>query len=130
MIDRVSRMLDERADSLLDVLSQIGSRSIVERAETALARYSQVKKLLADKYSELQGRIADAQRLIASNRSTISIYQSRIEQNSCNIELLKAAIASSVDSESLIQNYLEGLDSLLDDATKLLEEQDQNTAAE
>ncbi len=121
-IERVSKLLDERAERLLDVLGEIGSRSIVDRAESVLERYSRMKLLLEAKHEDLRNRIEDAQGLLADNRATIAEYESRIEQNKKNIELLKAAIANSVSSESLMKNYLEGLETLLDDALDLLSE--------
>jgi len=121
-IERVLRMLDDRAGQLLDVLAEIGSRSIVARAESVLDRYTEIRQLLDEKTDELAGRVDDAERIIRSNRATVGVYESRIEQNSRNIELLKAAIASSVDSESSIESDLEALDSLLDDAAELLME--------
>lgn len=121
-IEKVAEALSEQADQLLEVLSEIGSRSIVVRAETVLARYDRISQMLMEKQRELSERIAKAETIVASNRESIALYEQRIEQNERNIGLLKAAIAKSQSSESLIETYLEGLDRILDEAAELLEQ--------
>jgi chromosome segregation ATPase len=120
-IEKVAALLDRKADELVDALTEIGSRSIVERAQAALERYERIAALLEAKHDELTKRIAESGDLITRHRDNIALYLDRIEQNRTNIALLEAAIAKSRSSESLIETYIEGLDSTLDEASELLE---------
>ena len=121
-IERSSELLSEQADLLKEVVSGVGSSSIVERIGRALARYDEVSLLLEAKNEELIGRVAETESLILSNRSTLAEYERRIEQNSKNIVLLQTAIANSESSEARIEEYLENLDTTLERALELLSE--------
>lgn len=119
-IEQVFDLLGQQAEQLVEVLSQIGSRSIVERAQSALLRYDRIAKLLSNKSEELAGRIATAVSLVTGHTNTVALYRIRLEQNQRNISLLKEAIAKSASAESLIETYLNQLDTILEDASRLL----------
>ena len=119
-IAQVSALLTEEVDSLIEVLAQIGSRTIVERAQSVLRRYDRIVELLDNKQSELSGRIADGEALLAGNRETLVLFEKRLEQNRKNIALLRAAISKSESAESRIEENLNRLDTILDNAANLL----------
>ncbi len=123
-IEAVRERLDEQVEQLRDALQNVGSRSVLERAQNALDRFATLDSLLESKRDELSTRIDEAQETLSTNRSTISLYRTRVEQNQENIELLNAAIAQSQDSEQLINGYLESLDSIMQEARDLLESPD------
>ena len=123
-VARVSDLLSDQADTLIEILAGIGSRSIVERVQGALGQYERVSLLLESKQEELTNRIAGANDLVASNRRTLEVYDQRQEQNSQNIVLLRAAIENSTASESLIEGYLDGINTTLERAIQLLTDPD------
>lgn len=123
-VARVSDLLSDQADTLIEILAGIGSRSIVERVQSALGQYERVSLLLESKQEELTNRIAGANDLVASNRRTLEVYDQREEQNSQNIVLLRAAIENSTTSESLIEGYLDGITTTLERAIQLLTDPD------
>ncbi len=120
-IETVEERLDEQVAELRNSLQNVGSKSVVERAQTALERYATLASLLESKREELANRITEAQNTLVTNKETISLYQTRIEQNQENIELLNAAIAQSKDSEQLINSQLDALDALMQNARNLLQ---------
>ena len=119
-IEKVDKSLEDQAGRLLDVLEEIGSRVIVERAKTVLEQYDRIKLLMEAKLEELSARTTEANSRLTRNREAVSVFALRIDQNLTNIELFKAAITKSESSESLIKTYLEGLDTILKDAADLL----------
>jgi len=127
-VEGVSALLSDQADTLIEILAGIGSRSIVERVQSALSQYDRVSLLLESKQDELTNRIAVANDLVASNRRTLEVYAQREEQNSQNIVLLRAAIENSTTSETLIEGYLDGLTTTLERAIQLLTGPDAVTA--
>ena len=121
-IERSLELLNEQADLLKEVVSGVGSSSIVERIAQALARHDRVTLLLEAKHLELTERLEETESLIVSNRTTLAEYERRIEQNSKNIILLRSAISNSESSEARIEEYLENLDATLERALDLLVE--------
>ena len=121
-IERSLELLNEQADLLKEVVSGVGSSSIVERIAQALARHDRVTLLLEAKHLELTERLKETESLIVSNRTTLAEYERRIEQNSKNIILLRSAISNSESSEARIEEYLENLDATLERALDLLVE--------
>jgi len=119
-IQDVTGRIVERANQLMDIVSELASKSVVGRAQTALERYYRIKAVLDDKHEELTGRIAAAEASIERNDAVVLELKEKIQSNLDNVELLKAAIERSAGSEETINAYIESLEKALDDAQKII----------
>lgn len=120
-IQTVSQRLVERAGQLIDILSELASKTVMERAQTVLDRYYRIKAVLDEKEEDLITRKEAAVVSIERNTVVVAELGQKIESNLENIELLKAAIERSVGSEEAVNSYIESLEEALEDAEKALQ---------
>ena len=119
-IDNVSEKVVEKANQLVDILSELASKSITERAQTVLDRYYRIKSVLDDKKNQLTERLHAAEASIKRNGAVIEELGIKIQSNLDNVELLKAAIERSSGSEEIVNGYIENLQKALDEAQEFL----------
>lgn len=119
-IKNVSGRTVEEANRLIDIVSELASKSVVGRAQTVLERYYRIKSILDEKNKELTDRIQAAEASIKRNKEVIEELREKTKSNLDNIELLKAAIERSAGSEETINAYIESLEKALDEAQKLI----------
>ena len=115
-IETVSERLVDRANQLIDILAELASKSVMERAQTALDRYYDLKAILDAKGAELIERQHAAEASIARNTTVGAELKKKIESNLENIELLKAAIERSAGSEETVNAYIESLEDAIEAA--------------
>ncbi len=119
-IDNVTEKVVEKANQLVDILSELASKSITERAQTVLDRYYRIKSVLDDKKNQLTERLHAAEASIKRNGAVIEELGIKIQSNLDNVELLKAAIERSSGSEEIVNGYIENLQKALDEAQEFL----------
>jgi chromosome segregation ATPase len=115
-IGTVSERLVDRASQLIDILNELASKSVMERAQTVLDRYYDLKAILDEKELELAERQQAAEASIERNTTVGADLKKKIESNLENVELLKAAIERSAGSEETVNAYIESLEEAIEDA--------------
>ena len=121
-ISNVKTRIVESANQLLDILSDLGSKSVRTRAQSALDRYYRLKSVLDEKAADLDQRIGAAKVSIDRNGAVVDELREKTKSNLDNIDLLKAAIERSAGSEEAVSAYIESLEKALDEAQKLINE--------
>lgn len=119
-IRNVTERVKDEANRLLDIVSDLASKSVVERAQTVLERYYRIKSILEEKEAELTDRIEAARTSIEKNLMVAEELREKIQSNLDNVELLKAAIERSAGSEETINAYIESLEKALDEAQRVI----------
>ncbi len=119
-IRNVTERVKDEANRLLDIVSDLASKSVVERAQTVLERYYRIKSILEEKEAELTDRIEAARTSIERNLMVAEELREKIQSNLDNVELLKAAIERSAGSEETINAYIESLEKALDEAQRVI----------
>ena len=120
-IETVSQRLVGEADKLLEILAELASKTVIERAQRVLNRYYRLKALLDAKHLELTERNSAASSSIERNTKTVEDLKVKIQSNLENIDLLKAAVERSEDSESVVRSYIDNLEKAIEDAEGILE---------
>lgn len=113
--------IKDRAQELIDILSEIAVKAIMEKAQEVLDRYSRIRALLESKAESLQARVEDANASIQRNLSTIEELSIKIARNERNVELLIAAIRKSKSRDDELNYYIDNLEDALKAAEELLE---------
>ena len=121
-VNKVGEKVAEEAEQLLDILSELASKSLTNRAQTVLERYYRIKSILEEKSKELTERIHAAKASIEKNGAVIGDLRRKTQSNLDNVKLLKAAIERSAGSEEMINSYMKSLEEALDEAQKLLDQ--------
>ena len=119
-IEIVTERLVSRATELIDLLDEMASKSIVERAQSVLDRYYTLKAILDAKHQELVERSGAAKVSIEKNTTVVAELRQKISNNLENIELLRAAVERSKGSEETVNLYIENLEKAIEDAEKAL----------
>lgn len=118
----VTERIVDRADQLLDTLSDLGSKSAITQAQSVLDRYYRLKSILDEKSDDLNQRVTSALASVERNNAVADELGEKTKSNVDNIELLKAAIERSAGSEETVGAYIENLEKALDEAQKLIHE--------
>ncbi len=121
-VTNVTDRIVDKANQLLDILSDLASKSVMVRAQSVLDRYYRLKSILDEKSADLNQRVTAASASIERNSAVVDELGEKTKSNLDNIELLKAAIERSAGSEEAVSAYIESLDKALDDAQKLIDE--------
>ena len=121
-ITNVTDKVVDRANQLLDILSELASKSVMVRAQSVLDRYDVIKEVLEEKSEDLNERLGSAAASIKRNNAVVDDLKKKTKSNLDNIELLKAAIERSAGSEETVSAYIESLEEALEDAEKLINE--------
>lgn len=119
-IEVVTERLVDRAGELIDILNELASKSLMERAYSVLDRYYRIKATLDEKHRDLTERHEAAAVSIERNTAVVAELKRKIESNLENIELLKAAVERSAGSEETVNTYIENLEAALEDAENAL----------
>ena len=119
-VGTVSERLVERASHLIDILDELASKSVMERAQSVLDRYHNLKSILDAKELELTDRQEAAVTSIERNTAVVTDLRDTIEINLENLELLKAAIERSAGSEEIVKAYIESLEEAIEAAEDAL----------
>ena len=123
-IQTINSRINDRAQELIDILSEIAVKAIMEKAQEVLDRYSRIRALLESKAENLQARIEDANASIQRNVSTVEELRKKIARNERNVELLYAAIQKSKSRDEELNYYIDNLEEALKAAEELLETAD------
>ena len=119
-IGKVSEELVISAENLIDVLSQIANKEVLESAQNVLVRYGDTRELLDERSVELLASIEAGKLEIDEGLVNIEVYGDRISRNSQNIDLLTAAMDKSRTSEEALAGLIEEINEALDEAESLL----------
>ena len=120
-IETVTLRLVADADQLLEILAELASKTVIERAQEVLNRYYRLKSLLDAKHLELSERNIAAHTSIERNTQAVEDLKEKIQSNLENIELLKAAVERSQGSESIVKSYIDNLEKAIEDAEGILQ---------
>jgi chromosome segregation ATPase len=112
----------DKANQLIDILSDLASKSVITQAQSVLDRYYRLKSILDEKSDTLKQRVTAATTSIERNSTAVDELQEKTQSNTDNIALLKAAIERSEGSEEIVGAYIESLEKALDDAQELINE--------
>ncbi len=121
-VTNVMERIVDKADQLLDILTDLASKSAVTQAQSVLDRYYRLKSILDEKSDDLNQRIAAAKASIERNNSVADELGEKTKSNLDNIELLKAAIERSAGSAEAVGTYIKNLEKALDEAQALIRE--------
>ena len=119
-IETVTLPLVADADQLVEILAELASKTVIERAQEVLNRYYRLKSLLDAKHLELSELNIAAQTSIERNTQAVEDLKAKIQSNLENIELLKAAVERSQESESVVKSYIDNLEKAIEDAEGIL----------
>ena len=120
-IETVTLRLVADADQLLEIIAELASKTVIERAQEVLNRYYRLKSLLDAKHLELSERNIAAHTSIERNTQAVEDLKEKIQSNLENIELLKAAVERSQGSESIVKSYIDNLEKAIEDAEGILQ---------
>lgn len=120
-IETVSQRLVGHADQLIEILAELASKTVIERAQEVLNRFYRLEAVLDDKHLELSERSLAANSSIERNTQAVEDLKVKIQSNLENIELLKAAVERSQGSESVVKSYIDNLEKAIEDAEGVLQ---------
>ena len=106
---------------LYATISRIIDPDMKQRGVDALEKNRALKNQLEDKQSDLEGLLASAEETLKRNTSLVNTYEQKVLRNKDSITLLEAAIAKTETQNALVMDYIESVESFIEEAQDLLD---------
>ncbi|MAG13180.1 MAG: hypothetical protein CMN78_01145 [Spirochaetales bacterium] len=106
---------------LYATISRIIDPQMKQRGVDALEKNRALRKDLEDKQQELEGLIATADEAKEKKTTLLNTYTQKILRNKDSITLLEAAIAKTETQNAIVMEYIESVETFLEEARGLLD---------
>ena len=106
---------------LYATISRIIDPEMKQRGIDALEKNRALKKDLEDKQSEIERLLSSAEEKLKQNSSLVNTYNQKVLRNKDSVTLLEAAIAKTETQNALVMDYIESVETFLEEARGLLE---------
>jgi len=106
---------------LYATISRIIDPQMKQRGVEALQKNRALRTELEEKQAELEDLLASAEEIMQKNSGVSNTYNQRVLRNKDSITLLEAAIAKTETQNALVMEYIESVETFLQEARGLLD---------